>query len=194
MTASIEYYEPLTESVNDESTYLVVTGASRDEVAGILDVDLTNQVDENDDGVDRTGWAFCEISGGILGVEPTGFGDPSLDALRRLSEGGRAVAVVRNNVLGHLRFGCARDGEILYDSTEFMYVDDLNDVPDEIRDLFALAWDDLAGNGDPDVNGVAVAWAMAETVTGVAVTAKDVHGAEASGYFQAPSLVYSEDG
>jgi hypothetical protein len=196
MAATVEFYEAFVGSRNHELGYLVVSGATRDEVARILGVDLADNLgDYYGEGVTYTGWALGEIAGGILGVEPTGFGDPSLDALRRLSAGGRAAAVVRDNVLGHVRFGCARNGEIVFDSNEYMYIEDPDAVPDEIRDLFMLAWNDLEGDDVPEVNELAVAWAMAEVVTGVPVTDADVHRTEASGYFKAPTAVYTaEDG
>ena len=65
---------------------------------------------------------------------------------------------------------------LLFDDDEFTFIDadDRSRVPDELRPLFDLAWVDLdADDHDEDDNPIAVALAMAEVVTGVAVTAED---------------------
>lgn len=113
------------------------------------------------------------------------------EALRVLTEGDRAAAVVRSNIQAHLRFGGARDGVLVFDD-DYMYLESPDDVLSELRPLFDLAWDDL-GSDDADgqaPDGFAVGLAMAELITGVEITAE--HGAVIDGleFFWAPSLVY----
>lgn len=194
MAATPEYYEQLIETFPDteSQTVLVVAGASRDRVALALDVDLSRMLEEGWDE-DSAGWAILDVPGGALAIEGTGYGDPTRAALRVLSENGGAAAVVRHNIQGHLRFGCARDGELLFDDDEYMYIEDPSVVPAELRPLFDLAWDDLEGEElDEDrADGFAVGLAMAELVTGIELTADQVAAAHESGYYAAPSLVYA---
>ena len=131
----------------------------------------------------------------MLAVETTGYGDPTLAALKALSGKDGAAAVVRHNVQAHLRFGCARNGELLFDDDEYMYVDDPDVVPRELRPLFDLAWDDLEGDEDDDdegTDGFAVGLAMAEFVTGIELTSDSVtEVCTRQTFFLAPGLVYA---
>jgi len=195
VSATPEYYERLLEAFPDPDslTVLIVAGSSREQVAAVLDVDLGKPADDAaSDEEESTAWAISEISGGVLAVESTGYGDPTLTALRALAENGGASAVVRNNAQGHLRFGCARDGELLFDDNEYMYIEDPSVVPPELRPLFDLAWDDLEDldSDDEGPDGFAVGLAMAEAITGVEVTTDQVAMAYEGEGFAAPSLVY----
>jgi len=199
VTATLEYYEQLLDAFPDlESlTVLVVSGASRAQVAAALDIDLNEpvDVDYSGDSPDTTGWAALEIPGGVLAVELSGYGDPTNAALRTLSDSGGTAAVVRDNVLAHVRFGCARDGELLFDADEFMYVEDPSAAPAELRPLFDLAWDDLQGDDqgvDDMPSPFAVALAMAERITGVELTADQVATVHDSQFFKTPTLVYAQ--
>jgi hypothetical protein len=196
VTATPEYYAQVIEAFPDTEslTVLVVAGASRDQVAAALSIDLSTPVDNDwSDNVELAAWALLDIPGGVLAVERSGYGDPARAALRTLSDDGRAAAVVRSNVQAHLRFGCARDGELLFDDDEYMYTDDPDQVPAELRPLFDLAWDDLESDddSDEDVDGFGVGLAMAELVTGVEVTAAQVAEVFQSGFVGGPSLVYA---
>lgn len=173
---------------------LVVTNKSVADVAEALDVDLSTPYDFGDDE-EVTGWALTEVSGGVVGFEQTGFGDPSLDALESLSEGG-AAAVVRSNVLGHERFGCARGGHVLFDDNEYPFVDDPDEVPGELRDLFDLVYDDLEEDDvdDDPPSPFAVGLAMAEVGTGVELTTEHAALADSLAYHRAPALLYTDEG
>jgi hypothetical protein len=183
---------------SESLTVLVVSGATRDEVAAALSVDLSAPaaLDEwVDEGVvDKTGWAIIEVSGGVLAIEPSGYGDPTNSALAAMSGGGRSAAVARSNIQAHERFGCARDGQLAFDDDEFNYLEDPSGVPDELRPLFDLAWDDLEDD-EPggELSGVIVALAMCEAWTGVPITAGDFVSARESGWCSGPALVYVRD-
>jgi len=197
MTASAEHYEDVIEDsgIDTESLTLVVASdASREEVAEALGIDLSTRQDVSDLPEDLSGYALLEVAGGVLALEPTGYADPSLEALRRLSAPSRAVAVVRSNIQAHTRFGAARDGEVVFDAHQYTFVDDLDTVPAELRPLFDLAWVDPEDvDADPEADDVAVGLAMAEVVTGVALTAADLSAVWAQPFFRAPSLVYGGD-
>jgi hypothetical protein len=179
VATSVEYYEDLLEGpmAELEGTVLVVRGATTAEVAEVLGAIPPEEVPEEDrDAFDPT-WAtyvFVQLADGVLAYEDAGYADPSVEALAAMSRGGRAAAVVRDNVQGHLRFGCARDGQLLFDDDEYMYADDRSGVPDEIRPLFDLAWVDLADEGSFAADGTAVALAMAEVITGARLTREDL--------------------
>jgi Family of unknown function (DUF6461) len=197
------YVEVLEATLDTESlTVLVVAGKSRAQVLQILEIDLETEVPDGDsDDLEVTGWALADIPGGVLGIEHTGYGDPTLNKLRELSEDGGAVAVVRHNVMAHLRFGCARDGELLFDDDEFMYTDHPDTVPAALRELFDLVYDDLetddSGNTDntdeagEDANPFAVGLAMAETITGIRLIVDDITTVQSSGYFAGPTQDYA---
>lgn len=199
MVATLEYYEPLAATFGDvESlTVLVVKGSNRDTVAVALGVDLSRPVDDPWDGEgETTGWALIDVDGGVLAIEPTGYGDPTVRALVQLSTDGGAAAVVRSNIQAHERFGCARDGALLFDDDEYIYIDDLDAVPAELRPLFDLAWIDLDSDDDDDDDGVdpfATGLAMAELITGIELTAADVETINAAGFYFAPGLIYAKD-
>ena len=190
MAATVEYYDELMDSLGDPEslTVLVVAGASRDAVARALDVDLHEPVChpwDNKVDSDYAAWALVEIDGGVLGVEYTGYGDPSVAALEAMSRDGAAAAVVRSNVEAHVRFGCARDAEVLFDAHEFISVEEPDAVPTELRPLFDQGRDDDA----PDE--FAVALAMAEVVTGLELSYAESLLVNAAQFFRGPSMAYT---
>lgn len=204
MSASPDYYAALLEDFFDlESiTVLVAAGANQAEVAEALGIDpsaeLTEYSDEGeyDEDVDleSAAYSMVDVDGGVLAVELTGYADPSLSALRRLSSNGRGAAVVRDNIQAHLRFGCARDGQILFDDDQYTWVDDHGRVPTELRDLFLEAWENLdAPDEDDKANGVEVGLAMAEVITGIRLTADDLRRVMHAGFRIAPSMLYATE-
>lgn len=198
MTATPEYYSAILESGPDTEslTVLVVAGASRAEVLEALGADVSTEADLDTLWEDETSSAYAavEVAGGVLAIEQSGFADPTRETLRSLSSGGRAAAVARSNILAHERFGCARDGEILFDDNEYMYVDDTSDVPDEIRPLFDLVWDDLEGEiVGPDLDSLTVSLALAEAITGVELTEADLVRVLEGPFHRVRSLVYAAE-
>ncbi|KQP66568.1 DUF6461 domain-containing protein [Nocardioides sp. Leaf285] len=214
MAATAEHYAEVLEEVglDTEATFVVVTGATREEVAEVLGVDLGRRVALGDAfEEDHSAYALLEVAGGVLAAEPTGYADPSLEALRRLSAGGRTAAVARSNVQAHDRFGFARDGRVVLDADEYVFLEDPSTVPAELRPLFDQAWIDLdaedpapavpaapvAGaegeedegpTGPPDA--LAVALAMVEQVTGVALTVADLDRLQDVERYWVASLTY----
>jgi Family of unknown function (DUF6461) len=203
MTATPEHYADVSEGFLDTEslTVLFAAGASVAEVAAALDVDLDTSKDLDDvlGDMHATAWSLLAVPGGVLAVEPTGFGDPTRAALVELSRDGRAAAVVRNNVLAHLRFGCARDARLLFDDNEYMYVPDPAGVPAELRPFIDLVWqkigdeDDEPRDDEEGPDGFPVALAMAEKVTGVAVTYQNVETIQSADYHPAPTLRYARE-
>ncbi len=199
--ATVDHYETVEAAFPDTEslTVLTVAGATRDQVVAQLEVDLTAPVGDDgwpeDDGL--TAWALLEIPGGVIAVEVTGYGDPSLAdlaALSGLSPRG-AAAVTRSNVMAHDRFGCARAGELVFDDDEFIYIDDPERVPGELRPLFDRVHVDLGaddGEVDDETSRFAVGLAMSELVTGLEVTPAHVEAVLASGFFTAPGMRYPE--
>ena len=157
------------------------------EVATALGADLSTSIPEDYDDLDieTSAYAIVEIPGGVLAIEYSGYADPSLEALRQVTTGGRDAAVVRSNILVHYRFGCAKDGHIVFDDDEFAFVDPAR-VPRELRALF---------DGVRDLQGdvLAVGLAMAEVVTGVRVTAEDLQRASNGSYYEVSSTTYLPD-
>gem|GEM_PF-3211780 len=195
MAATVEYYEDVIEALHDFEglTVVVAAGATRDSVAEALSIDLTGPRADSDDIDDElTAWALADVAGGVIAIEWSGYGDPSLASLRQLTQAGGAAAVVRNNVQAHVRFGCARDGEILFDEDEYIYDGDPDEVPTELRALFDLVYDDLEDEDDDAPDPVVVGLAMAEVVTGIELTAEDLARVMSSRFYSAPSLVYPD--
>jgi hypothetical protein len=195
VAATVEFYEQVLSAFPDTEslTVLVASGVTRVAVLAGLGADLSSPTEAAWDTDERsTAWAAVEVPGGVLAVEMSGYGDPSLADLGSLSKAG-AAAVVRGNIQAHYRFGCARAGELVFDDDEFIYVDDPGRVPAELRPLFDAAWDDLADDdgaerADPFASGLA----MAELVTGLELTEDQVTAVLESGFFSAPSLRYPD--
>ena len=195
MAATVEFYEQVLSAFPDTEslTVLVASGVTRDAVLVGLGADLSSPLEDawdTDEG--STAWAAVEIPGGVLAVEVSGYGDPSLADLAALSKAG-AAAVVRGNIQAHYRFGCARSGELVFDDDEFIYLNDRGRVPAELRALFDAAWsdwddDDQEERADPFSTGLA----MAELITGVELTEDQVTAVLESDFFAAPSLRYPE--
>jgi hypothetical protein len=118
----------------------------------------------------ESAYSFLQVGDGVVAWEDTGFADPPKRLLAALSQGGVVSAVATDNIEAMTRFGYARDGEIVFDSHEYAFVDDLTEVPAEVRDLAALAWDDLDSPMVETTNWFRVAMAMSEKVTGVRAT------------------------
>src|SRR4051812_301916 len=172
VATTVEYYQQVLSAFPDSEclTILVASGLARDAVLAALGADLSSPAEDAwDTTVRSTAWAAIEVPGGVLAVEMTGYGDPSLRTLATLSKDGSA-AVVRSNIQAHYRFGCARAGEVVFDDDEFTYVDRAS-VPTELRELFDNARVDL-DDEDDDVSEdpLPTGLAMAELVTRVELT------------------------
>ena len=180
MSERVEHYRQVVEDMYVESlTVLVVAGASVAEVRAVIAGDAGLADGHEVEDHERSSYTFFEVDGGVLAMEDTGYADPTVEALTRLSEGGRSAAVVGSNIQGHDRFGCARDGVLLFDDPEYTFVeaDDLSRVPEELRALFDLAWVDLDSDEEDDEGELiafAVGLAMAEQVTGIVLSADDL--------------------
>jgi hypothetical protein len=119
----VDYYDELVDSFGDPEslTLLVVAGATRERVARALDVDLHEPVGhpwDNKYGADFSAWALVEIDGGVLGIEHSGYGEPSADALREMARDGCAAAVVRGTAETDLSFGSACDDEVSFEAPD----------------------------------------------------------------------------
>lgn len=182
--------------IDSESvTYLLVAGAPRAQVAAAVGADLSRQLSWTEDDLvpdeQSSAYAFAEVAGGVVAMEPSGFAGPTLDTLRQLSAGGRTAAVAGSNILGHCRFGYARDGEVVFDENEYAFVDDLHEVPEEVRPIAARAWS--VGEEDSELDWLTGALAMALQVTGLRLTAETLERAAADGFYAAPALAYSPE-
>lgn len=189
MATPVEYYDELIDAivVPETFSFLVVAGASRDTVAHALEVDLHDPVahpwDDKAD-TDYSAWALVEIDGGVLGIEYTGCWDPGVDELQSMTLGGAAAAVVRTqDEEQHLRFGCARDAALLFDAPDFRSLDDPELVPTELRSLLDRI---------DDADGLALALAMAEVITGLKLTAQQTMLFQTAQFFRGPSATYGE--
>ncbi|PWN01330.1 hypothetical protein DJ010_19430 [Nocardioides silvaticus] len=183
MAATVEYYDELIDAivVPESFSFLVVAGASRDAVAHALEVDLHDPVahpwDDKRDA-EYAAWALVEIDGGVLGIEYSGCADPGSEALTTMTKGGAAAAVVRtDDEEEHLRFGCARDAVLLFDAPDFRSLDDADPVPPELRPLLAQG---------SDADGLALALALTEVVTGLELTPKQTMLFSTAQFFRGP--------
>ena len=112
-------------------------------------------------------YVFLQVGDGVVAYEDTGFADPPGRLLAALSRDGGAAAVATENIEAMTRFGYARDGKVVFDAFEYAFVEDLEEIPAEVRDLARLAWVDLDGPFVETADWFAVAMAMSEKVTGV---------------------------
>ena len=113
VTASVEFYQQVLSAFPDTEslTVLLASGVTREAVLEALAADVSNPAEDAwDIDEESTAWAAIEVPGGVLAIELSGYGDPSMADLASLSASG-ASAVVRSNVQAHYRFGCARAGE-----------------------------------------------------------------------------------
>lgn len=185
---TVEHYKNLfidtSPFYGDGATVLVVRGATVEEVVRALGGVVPDAVPEHEWDGDELLWStyrLTTIDGGVLATEDTGYADPSNSALVELSQGGRAAAVVRDNIQAHCRFGCARDGQLVFDNDEYTFLEDHSGVPDELRPLFGLAWVDLTDDALEPIedDSTAVGLAMAEVITGLHLTPQDASRLEA---------------
>src|SRR5688572_28188084 len=128
MSATPEQYAAMLDDAGIDSeslTYLVAAGGTRESVASAMGIDLSSALDDASDldPVQFSAYATTEVTGGVIAIEHSGYADPSPAALALMSADGRAAAVARSNIQAQERFGCARDGELVFDDDEFMYVD-----------------------------------------------------------------------
>ncbi len=195
MSATVEYYAhvlsafPDTESI----TVLVAADATRDAVLAALGVDLSDPAEDADDfDTHSAAWAAIEVPGGVLAVELSGYGDPSVADLAFLLNAA-AAAVVRNNIKAHHRFGAARAGEIVFDDDEYIYVRDSDRAPAGLRPLFDAAWVDPDGEDDDErADPLATGLARAELVTGIELSDAQVAALIGAEFFHGPSLRYPD--
>ncbi|CUR61358.1 hypothetical protein NOCA1240461 [metagenome] len=182
MDDRVEHYAGLFEDAGDYYldglTVLVVRGTTVSEVVETLGAVPMAEVPAHEWESDELLWSTYQlvaIEGGVLAIEGSGYADPPNAVLQSLAVGGRASAVVRDNIKAHSRFGCAKDGELVFDCDEYVYLEDRSEVPDELCELFDLAWVDLQEDEfDPEVDDpTAVGLAMAEVITGLRLTAED---------------------
>lgn len=157
-----------------EGTWLVEPMTIEEAKAILLGPDPQLARERDVIGGDASAYAFLQVGDGVVAHEDTGFGDPPRQLLAALSRDGGTAAVATDNIEAMVRFGYARDGEVVFDEFEYAFVDDLEEVPAEVRDLARLAWDDLEGPMVETADWLGVATAMSEKVTGVRPT-RDVH-------------------
>ncbi|PUA80214.1 hypothetical protein C7S10_13730 [Nocardioides currus] len=115
-------------------------------------------------------YSFLQVGDGVVAWEDTGFAQPPERLLAALSRDGAASALASENIEAMTSFGYARDGEVVFDDFEYAFVDDLEMIPAEVRDLAALAWVDPDAPMVEGADWFAVAMAMGEKVTGVRAT------------------------
>ena len=193
-------YEAMFEDagIDGESlTVLLVRSGTRADVLRLLgaeaEADLAPYPDLED--VDYSGYALAEVEGGVVAFELTGYADPSPRVLAALSALGGAAAVTRSDIQAHERFGCARDGVVVFDAHEYMYVteQEKDAVPPELRPMFDSARVNLDADGDDDEGGSGfVGYAMAAIHTGVVVTGEDLTRAAQQGWHRVRTLTYLE--
>lgn len=157
-----------------EGTWIAAAPMTVDEaVSRLLGPNPRRATDADEDAMmnaDISAYSFLQVGDGVVAWEDTGFADPPKRLLAALSQDGAVSAVATDNIEAMTRFGYARDGEIVFDAFEYAFVEDLDEIPAEVRDLAALAWDDLEGPMVETADWSAVALAMSEKVTGVRAT------------------------
>jgi hypothetical protein len=154
-----------------EGTWLVAAPMTVEEAKAVLlgpDPQLADR--RGFAGGDSSAYAFLQVGDGVVAHEDTGFADPPRRLLAALSREGGTAAVATDNIEAMTRFGYARDGEVVFDDYEYAFVDDLEEIPVEVRDLARLAWEDLDGPMVETADWFSVAMAMGEKVTGVRAT------------------------
>jgi hypothetical protein len=195
VAATVEFYEQVLSAFPDREslTVLVAAGTTRDAVLAGVGADLSNPAEDAWDFHTRSAaWAAIEVPGGVLAVELSGYGDPSLADLASLSKAG-AAALVRCNIQAHHRFGAARAGELIFDDDEYIYLRDPDRIPAELRPLFDAAWVDLDSDDDDErADPLATGLAMAEMVTGIELPEGQVAAIFDAEFFLAPSPRYPD--
>lgn len=154
-----------------EGTWVVASPMTVDEAVRLLFGPDPETVDDLTDDRIMSGtisaYTVVQAGDGVVAYEDTGFADPPRRLLAALSQGGGTSAVVTDNIDAMTRFGYARDGQVVFDEPEYAFVEDLDEIPAEVRDLARLAWEDLDGPQAATADWSAVGLAMAEKVTGV---------------------------
>ena len=197
MVHDASHYEAMFEDagIDRESlTVLLVRGGTRAEVLQLLGAEATSNGEQYPDlaDADYSGYALAEVHGDVVAFEHTGYADPSPRVLGALSALGGAAAITRDNIMAHERFGCARDGAVLFDADEFRYTEEREreSVPHELRPLFDSAWANLDSDSDDDGGSGFVGYAMAALHTGIVVTGDDLSRALHQGYHRVRTLTY----
>jgi hypothetical protein len=143
----------------------VAVGAQVSEVARAFGADLSAPAAVHPDSdfwwAEQPGVAFVEAQGAVIAVEVNGFEGSRTEVLASASGRGKAASAYWN-VDAMTYFGCARGGQAIC-SSEFMAEGERDALPAEVRPLAELA------DGDDD-SWAAIALAMVEAFTGVAVT------------------------
>jgi hypothetical protein len=174
----VRYSSGLGEYDSQEGTWVFIADMTVDEaVERLLGPDPKVMSPKDERRVDSGMWSaysFAQVGTGVVAFENTGFADPRGRRLAALSAGGGVSAVATGNVEAMTRFGYARDGKIVFDEVDYAFVEDLQNIPAEVRDLAALAWVGPDASSEESADWFVVALAMAELVTGVR--------AEPSGY------------
>ena len=166
-----------------EGTWIIVAPMTVTEArARLLGPDPRVATEADQDAIEEaeiSAYVFHQVGDGVVAWEDTGFADPPKRLLAELSRDGAVSAVMTDNIEAMTRFGYARDGDIVFDASEFVFVDSLEEIPSEVRDLAALAWSDLDGPTVERAEPTRIAAAMCEKVTGIRATGDVEEGAEA---------------
>ncbi len=167
------YASLLDENSSQEGTWVFVADMTVDEaVDRLLGPEPRVMTPEDERRLDSGAWSaysFTPVGTGVVAFERTGFADPRGRRLAALSAGGGVSAVATGNVEAMTRFGYARDGRIVFDEVDYAFVEDLERIPAEVRDLAALAGAGTDGLSAETGDWFVAALAMAELVTGVRV-------------------------
>jgi hypothetical protein len=165
------YSSLLDENSSEEGTWVFVADTTVAEaVTRLLGPEprvVTPEDDRRLDGGSWSAYSFTQVGSGVVAFERTGYADPRGRRLAALSAGGRVSAVVTGNIDAMTRFGYARDGRIVFDEVDYAFVEDLERIPAEVRDLAAVAWADPDAPVEEGGDWFVAALAMAEQVTGV---------------------------
>jgi hypothetical protein len=161
----------------------VATGVTREQFVNAFGVDLAspesreNSPRRSDDEDAPALISFTEVAGCLVAVEVNGFTGSETDVLEATSIQGRAASAFWN-ADDHVRFACARDGEVLYDDELVHHGegDDTDRLPAELAQIVAGA------RADEDLSLQTVAMALVEAWTSARVKAADIERALTLGY------------
>ncbi len=167
------YASLLDENSSQEGTWVFVADMTVDEaVDRLLGPEPRVVTPKDERRLDSGAWSaysFTPVGTGVVAFERTGFADPRGRRLAALSAGGGVSAVATGDVEAMSRFGYARDGKIVFDEVDYAFVEDLERIPAEVRDLAALVWAGPGSFSAETGDWFVAALAMAELVTGVRV-------------------------
>jgi hypothetical protein len=161
----------------------VAAGVTREQFVNAFGVDLASpQSRENSRGPSDDEDApalisFTEVAGCLVAVEVDGLTGSETDVLEATSIRGRAASAFWN-ADDHVRFACARDGEVLYDGELVHHGDDedTDRLPAELAPILGGA------RQDEGLSLQAVAMALVEAWTNARVKAADIERALTLGY------------